>query len=166
MAFVPKSSFSGVMEDVVLPNVKAIVEDNFRDALDYYFPSPVLPDFAEVTLGQIKRKEFPLLAMGPVGNPAVESQDSARITQPLLIAMYLGVVADDAGAVTILIMKYVKVLHAVLLSAPKADYFGDDNDRIFGFHLSVEHLYGAIRSNNTQLFRDATVMLTLNFESR
>lgn len=166
MSWNPKPSFSGVMEDVVVPNVKAIIEDNFANALDYYYPAQTLPDFAEVTLGQVRRKQFPLLAIGPVGNPAVESQDSARITQPLLIALYVGVVAEDADTVTELIMKYVKVLHGVLLSASKADYFGSDDSRVFGFHMGVEHLYGSIRSNNTLLFRDATVLLTLNFESR
>ena len=166
MPWTPKASFSGVMEDVVVPNVKAIIEDNFKLALDYYYPSPILPDFAEITLGQITRKEFPLLALGPIGNPAVESEDSARITNPVQIVLFLGVVADDAETVTTLIMKYVKVMHAVLLTATKADYFGDDNARVFGFSINVEHVYGAIRSNQTKLFRDATMLLTVNFDSR
>lgn len=166
MPWTPKASFSGIMEDVVVPNVKAIIEDNFADALDYFYPAQTLPDFAEITLGQVRRKEFPLLALGPVGNPAEESQDSARITQPILIALYLGVVADDADTVTTLIMKYVKVLHGVLLTATKAEYFAGVNERVFGYHLNIEHLYGAIRSNNTLLFRDATVLLTINYDSR
>lgn len=166
MPYTPKSSFSGVMEDIVVPNVKAIIEDNFKDALDYYYPSPLLPDFAEVTLGQIKRKEFPLLALGPVGNPAIESEDSARFSQRITIVMYLGVVADDADTVTELIMKYVKVMHGVLAAATKEDFFGDSDSRVFGFSTDAEHIYGAIRANNTQLFRDATIMLTINYESR
>jgi hypothetical protein len=166
MPWTPKPSFSGVMEDIVVPNVKTIIEDNFAAALDYYYPTTTLPDFAEITLGQIRRKEFPLLALGPVGNPATESEDSSRFSNSVTIAMYLGVVADDADTVTELIMKYVKVLHAVLISATKLDYFGDSNGEVFGFSLDAEHIYGAIRSNNTILFRDATMMLTIRFQSR
>lgn len=166
MTWTPKPSFSGVMEDVVVPSVKAIIERDYKDALDYYYPNDGLDDFAERTLGQVRRKEFPLVAVGPVGNPADESEDSARFTQPLRIALYLGVVADDNDAVTILIMKYVKVMHAILHKATIADYFGADSNRVFGFSLNIEHLYGPILSNNTRLFRSATMILTLNFESR
>lgn len=166
MAWTPKPGFSGVMEDLIVPNVLAIVTRDFKQALDYHFAADDLPDFVERTLGQVERKEFPLVAIGPVGNPAVESEDSARFTQPLRIALYLGVVADTNNAVTILIMKYVKVMHAVLHRATIADYFGVEADRVFGFWLNVEHLYGAILSNNTRLFRSATMILTLNFESR
>lgn len=154
------------MEDVLIPNVLAYIEDNFKLALDYYYPDLLLPDFRERTLGQIERKQFPLLALGPVGNAAVESEDSARFTNPVQIVMYLGVVADTSNAVTVLIMKYVKVMHAILAKATKEDFFLDDAPRIFGFSTDAEHIYGAIRSNNNKLFRDATIMLTVNFESR
>lgn len=164
MAWTPKPGFSGVMEDVVVPRVKTIIERDFAEALAYYDFD--LPDFEERTLGKVRRKGFPLVAIGPVGNPVVESQDSARHTQPLRVALYLGVVAPDDDTVTILIMKYVKVMHAVLHKATKADYFGLVNDQVFGFWLNVEHLYGAILSNKTQLFRSATMILTLNFDSR
>lgn len=153
------------MEDVVVPCVKTIIERDFAEALTYYGFDD-LPDFQERTLGQVRRKEFPLVAIGPVGNPVLESQDSARHTQPLRIALYLGVVAPDNDAVTILIMKYVKVMHAVLHKATKADYFGVTDDQVFGFSMNVEHLYGAILNNQTQLFRSATMILTLNFDSR
>lgn len=153
------------MEDVLVPNVLAYIEDNYGQALDYY-SNPLLPDFAERTLGQIMRKEFPLLAIAPVGNPARESEDSARFTNSVQIVMYIGVVADTADAVTELIMKYVKVMHAVLAKATKADLFGDDAEKVFGFSHDAEHIYGAIRSNSSKLFRDATILLTINFESR
>lgn len=154
------------MEDVLVPNVMDYITDNFKLALDYYFPDPLLPDFAERTMGQIERKQFPLLAIGPIGNPAVESEDSARFTQPITIAMYLGVVADTSDAVTILIMQYVKVMHAVLANATKSSLFAGYETHVFGFSLNAEHFYGAIRSNNSRLFRDATIQLTINFESR
>lgn len=166
MAWTPKPGFSGVMEDVVVPNVLAVIVRDFKEALDYYFLEDDLPDFRERTLGQVRRKEFPLLAIGPVGNAVFESQDSARHTQPLRIVIYLGVVAPDNDTVTTLIMKYVKVMHAVLHKASKAEYYGVVNDQTFGHSLNVEHLYGPIRGNETQLFRAATMILTLNFDSR
>ena len=166
MSWNPKASFSGVMEDVVVPNVMAIVEDNFALALDYYYPAQLLPTFREITLGQVRRKEYPYCAVGPGDNLAVESEDSARLTQPLIVQIRIGVVADTADAVTELIMKYVKVMHGVLITATKADYFGDSNERTFGFSLNVEHIYGSILSNNSILLREAALTLTLNFESR
>lgn len=154
------------MEDVAVPNLMAYVTDNFKLALDYYYPALILPDFNERTIGQIVRKQFPMLAIGPIGNPAIESEDGSRFTQPLIIAMYLGVVADDGDAVATLSMQYVKAMHAVLAKITKADLFGADNAHIFGFSLNAEHFYGAIRLNNSRLFRDATIQLTINFESR
>lgn len=154
------------MEDVLVPNVMAIIEDNYKDALDYYFPDPLLPDFAERTLGQVLRKSFPYVAIGPGSNEVEESQDSARLTQPIVIPIQIGVVADTAEAVTVLIMKYVKVMHAVLLSASKSDYFLEDSVRTFGFSLELSHSYGALLSNNSTLLREAFMTLTLNFESR
>lgn len=166
MPWTPKPGFSGVMEDVVVPNVFAIIERDFKDGLDYYNPDDNLPDFAERSMGQVRRKEFPLVAVGPIANIPEESQDSARHTQPIRVAIYLGVIADSDEAVTVLIMKYVKVMHAVLHKASWADYFGTYMDRIFGPSLSVEHFYGAIFSRETLLFRGASMTLTLNFDSR
>lgn len=166
MTWAPRLGFSGVMEDVVVPNVLALIERDFADALSYYDFD--LPDFAERSMGQVKRKEFPLVAVGPIGNAVFESEDSARHTQPLRIALYLGVVADNDVTVTELIMKYVKVMHAVLHRATGADYFGSllFPGVVFGVHQSVEHFYGALLSKETLLFRSATMILTLNFDSR
>jgi hypothetical protein len=166
MPWTPKPGFSGVMEDVVVPNILPIIHRDFKEALDFYFAADDLPDFAEHSLGQVKRKEFPLVAVGPIGNLVEESQDSARHTQPLRIALYLGVTADNDVGVTTLIMRYVKVMHGVLHKASWADYFGADVNRIFGASLEIEHSYGALVTRETLLFRSATMVLTLNFDSR
>ena len=166
MVWSPKPGFSGVMEDVVVPRVMAIIERDFKDALDHYFQDDGLPDFRERTLGKVRRKEFPLLSLGALGNPVFESEDSARHTQPLRIVLYLMVVGPDDDTVEVLIMRYVKVMHGVLHRATMDDYFGADKDRVFGFSLGVEHFYRSVESNDTQLARAATMILTLNFDSR
>jgi hypothetical protein len=164
MVWTPKPGFSGVMEDVVVPNVLTIIERDFAEALAHYDFN--LPDFAERTLGQVRRKEFPLVSIGPVGNAAEESEDAARHTQPLRISLYLMVVGPEDATNTINIMRYVKVMHGVLNKATKADYFGATDDQVFGFSMKAEHLYSPPLSNKQQLARAATMILTLNFDSR
>lgn len=166
MVWSPKPGFSGVMEDVVVPRVLTIIERDFKEALNYYFADDDLPDFAERTLGKVRRKEFPLVAVGPIGNAADESEDSARHTQPLRISLYLMVIGPNDETVTTSIMRYVKVMHGVLHKASWADYFGTDADRVFGVSLNVEHFYSTLLTNETQLGRAATMLLTLNFDSR
>jgi hypothetical protein len=166
MAWTPKPGFSGVMEDVVVPRVLAIIERDYKEALDYYFPDDDLLDFAERTLGKVRRKEFPLVAVGPTANLVVESEDSARHTQPLRVALYLMVTGPDDETVTTLVMQYVKVMHGVLHKATLADYFGDSASRVFGFSLDVEHFYTPVLSNETTFGRAANMILTLNFDSR
>jgi hypothetical protein len=63
-------------------------------------------------------------------------------------------------------MSYVKVMHGVLHKATVADYFSDDASRVFGLVVDVEHFYSPVLSNETQLGRAATMILTLNFDSR
>lgn len=166
MTWTPKPGFSGVMEDVVVPNVAMIIERDFKDALDYYFPDEQLLDFHERSMGQVKRKEFPCVAVGPLGNAADESEDSARHTQPLRISIYLMIEGPDDETVTTNIMRYVKTMHGVLHKASWADYFGADVTRTFGQSLSVEHFYSPLLSNNTLLARAASMLLTLKFDSR
>ena len=168
MPWTPKPGFSGVMEDVVVPRVLAIIERDYKEALDFYFADEDYDDFRERTLGKVRRKEFPLVAIGPVGNDVSESQDSARHAQPVRIALYVMVVGPDDDTNTINIMRYVKVMHGVLHKASWADYFGDDAGRVFGASLEIEHFYsGSLPGpNQTQLARAASLLLTLNFDSR
>jgi hypothetical protein len=154
------------MEDVVVPRILALIERDYKQALDYYFPADDYDDFRERTLGKVRRKEFPLVAIGPTANLVDESEDSARHTQPLRIALHLMVTGPDDEAVTILIMRYVKVMHGVLHKASIADYFGDDANRVFGVVVDVEHFYGPVLTSETQIGRAASMVLTLNFDSR
>lgn len=167
MPWTPKPGFSGVMEDVVVPNVFVIIERDFKDALDYYFPDDNLPDFAERTLGKVRRKEFPCVGVGPLGNAADEAEDSARHTQPLRISLYLMVIGPDDETVTTNIMRYVKTMHGVLHKATTEDYFGVHRERVIGVAvIDIEHFYSPLLTNETQLGRGASMLLTLKFDSR
>lgn len=154
------------MEDVVVPRVLALIERDYKGALDYYFPDDDYDDFRERTLGKVRRKEFPLVAVGPTGNLVEESEDSARHTQPLRVALYLMVTGPDDETVTTTVMRYVKVMHGVLHKASIDDYFGADKERVFGVSLNVEHFYSAVLDKESTFARAATMMLTLNFDSR
>lgn len=166
MTWTPRPGFSGIMEDVVVPRVLALIERDYKEALDYYFPAEDYDDFRERTLGKVRRKEFPLVAVGPTSNPVVESEDSARHTQPLRVALYLMVTGPNDESVTTLVMRYVKVVHGVLHAASIEDYFGDDANRVFGVVRDVEHFYSPVIDKETTFARAASMMLTLNFDSR
>lgn len=154
------------MEDVVVPRVLTLIERDYKLALDHYYPAEDYDDFRERTLGKVRRKEFPLVAVGPTSNPVFESEDSARHTQPIRVALYLMVTGPNDETVTTLVMRYVKVMHGVLHAASIEDYFGDDKDRVFGVTREVEHFYSAVLDKESTFARAATMILTLKFDSR
>jgi hypothetical protein len=160
MTFVP--TFSAVFEEPVITNTKGLIEDNFKDALDYFYAADDLPDFAEIALGQELGDAFPLCVIGPRTNPIESSDDGAQLLEVAAIDIHMGVVADTPANVTTLIMRYVRCMDAVLRSATKLDYFGEGATKLMGFHLDVGHTYGPFGRNKSILFRPATVNLTIS----
>lgn len=152
-----------VSEEALVDNILALVTRDFKDALDYFYPTEGLPDFAERALGQVLGNEAPMLGIGPVRNASTLSDDSAYLKEALRVDLAVGVIDDGPDTVTRRIMRYMRVLEAVLRRGNKNDFFSSINTaRTFGFSLDCEHVYRQdIRTNTSIYFRDATLQLTV-----
>lgn len=170
-------------EEPVILNTLAIVERDFKEALDYYFlDSPTYliryglandvgptgndyPDFAERELGQVIKNEFPCFAIGPRRNPTAGADDNSAMLEVPSFSNYIGVTGDSAADVTIKIMRYVKVFNAVVRSARNELRAGLNN----GFGLIIEsitHDYGPVGEEASIYFRAAFIEVTLSLRER
>jgi hypothetical protein len=173
MPWTPK--FQAIQEEALVTNVLTIIERDFKDALDYFYPIEAaldssdpryLHDFRERTLGQIVKNDFPCIAIAPNRNASSPDADEGRLIERVEIDAYLGVVDDSPANVTERIMRYVGTVDAVLRSARKADYFVNMSVQTFGFVLEMEHVYGPIGTDKVALFRGAQVQLTITVNER
>lgn len=173
MSWVPK--FQAVQEEGLVDNALQIIIDDFKLALDVYYPieaalSPddpqYLEDFQERALGQIQRLVFPTLAIGPVRNASTEPDGGDRLKEAVRIDIYVGVTADTAANVTRKIMRYICTLDAVLRSARKSRWFINMSVQVFGLVLEMEHVYGPIRERESIYYRDALLEVTILVNER
>lgn len=164
--------FHAIQEEALVDNVLTIVQEDFKEALDYFYPTEAaltdsdplfLRDFQEHALGQIVRNVFPCFAIGPNRNASSPSAAMDRLAEAVRLDLYLGVTDDSPATVTRRIMRYVGTLDAVLRSALKSRYFVNMSTP-FGFVLEMEHVYGPIGGEKPSLFRGAQlqVEITIN----
>lgn len=175
----PEANF----EEPIILNTLAIVERDFKEALDYYFlDSPTYltrygeansvgpdgndyDDFAERELGQLVRNEFPHFVVGPRSTPTAGAADNSCIIETPRISSYIGVIGNSAADVTRKIMRYVKVFNSVIRSARNELREGLSNG--FGLVIeSIEHEYGPIGDKESIYYRSAYVEITLSLRER
>lgn len=153
------------LDEPIIDNALAIITRDFQEALDYYFPAENYPDFAERTLGQIARNEFPCLAIGPRENASEEADDLSYLTEVVAFQIYIGVLGDSASDVTTKIMRYVKVMNAIIRHARQDFYSGMSNP--FGLVLArIVHDYGPVGKEANIYFRSAIVDVALGVNER
>jgi hypothetical protein len=173
MAWTPK--YHAVQEEGVINNALLVIERDYKEALDYFFPTQAalspddpqyMEDFQERAVGQIQRLVFPTLAIGPNRNAGTESDAADRLNQAVRFDIYVGVTADSGRAVSIKLMRYMNTLDAVLRTAKKSDWKRDMSAIIFGIVLELEHVYGSIRERESIYYRDALMQVTLVFNEK
>ena len=163
MTYAPK--FSARFEGPFIDNTLAIIVRDFKLCLDYFYASDALPDFAERAIGTEQGLEFPMMVIGPRSNQVETADDAARLIEPIVIEIKIGVTAVSANEATRKIMKYVRVMDAVLRTATKADYCAGMATRVpFGFYVDVTHEYGPLgaNENRTTFFKPASLQLTIH----
>ena len=173
MVWTPK--YFAVQEEGVIDNALFIIERDFKEALDVFYPIEAeldpddpqyLEDFQERSLGQIQKLVFPCLAIGPNRNAASESDARDRLSQAVRFDLYVGVTADSMANVTKKIMRYMGTLDAVCRSARKSDWKRNMSSITFGIVLEAEHVYGSIREGKSVYYRDALMQVTLVFNEQ
>lgn len=164
MTWAPKPGTQGVFERGIVLNTLAIIERDFKEALDYYFAAEDYPDFAERVIGQINKLEFPCLAIGPRDNPVEDAADMSHVVEAPRVDIYIGVKGESAAEVTLKLMSYVQVMDSVLRTA-KDDFFTGMSSP-FGVWLEIDHAYGPIGEADVSYFRGAVLQLTVNMRER
>ena len=168
MVWTPR--YFAVQEEGVIDNALFIIERDFKEALDVFYPTEAslspddpqyLEDFQEHSLGQIQKLVFPCLAIGPNRNASTEADARDRLKEAVRFDIYIGVTGDSASTVTTKIMRYMGTLDAVLRSARITDWKRNMSTIIFGIVLEMEHVYGSIRERESMFYRDALMQVTL-----
>jgi hypothetical protein len=160
--------FEAVSEEALMDNTLTLITATFKNALDAYYPTENLADFAERSLGMIMGLETPALAIAPRRNASTLADDSSHLREALEFDLAVGVIDENPQAVTRKITRYMRVLEMTLRAGRKSDFFGTVNTtRTFGFSLDCEHIYSQdIRANASTYFRDATLRLTVQIRER
>lgn len=164
MVWTPK--FLAVSEEALADNLLVLITRDYKLALDYFYPGVELPDFAERALGQVLGNAAPMLGIAPVRNASTSSDDAAYLKEALRVDLAIGVTDDGPDTVTRKIMRYMRVMEAVLRAGNKDEFFGTvASTRTFGFSIDCEHVYRQdIRTNTSIYFRDATLQLTVEIK--
>lgn len=155
---------SGFFEGPIVGNCKAIIERDFKGALDYYYPGERLKGFQELVLGPALKNVFPCCGIEPRTNVIVEAEDSSHQIEVCRIRLYMIVTADGPDAVTEMLFKYVRVAHLVLQNARRDFFTGMSNP--FGVVLDFEHAYDVVRGDDTTVARAAGVEVAVSIRER
>lgn len=165
MVYTPNANEPVAMfEEQIIDNCLAIIERDFGEALEYYYPSEDYPDFDERSLGMPLKNTFPCVSLSPVSNPTDEADDRSYIAEAARIRIFVGVTADGPNAVKRKVMRYVRVMNLVLRNARRDFFTGMSNP--FGVVLKIEHVYDVERSDETVFFNAAIVDVTVSLCER
>lgn len=156
---------SAMFEGPLLQNCLTILERDFKEALDYYYPTEDLLDFQERSLGPPLRNIFPCLGVEPRTNDTEAADDNSHQLEAIKVQLNIAVTADGPDKVTDLIMKYVRVVHLVLQNARWELVTGMSNP--FGVVLvDFVHVYDWAREQNSIISRAAAVQMSVGLRER
>lgn len=171
MVWVP--AYNAVQEEGLIDNVLTIVEEDFKQALDVFYPieaaltddDPLfLRDFQERKMGQIQRLVFPSFALSPVRNASTEDADQAMLREAIRLDGWVGVTDDSTDHVTRRLTRYIGTLNIVLRTAAKKNksrFFRNMSTVVFGLVLELEHVYGPIGQRESIFFQSALIQMTI-----
>lgn len=156
---------SAMFEGPVLQNCLTILERDFKEALDYYYPTEDLLDFQERSLGPPLRNIFPCLGVEPITNDTEAADDNSHQLEAIRVRLNMCVQADGPARVSDLIMKYVRVVHLVLQNARWELVTGMSNP--FGVILvDFAHVYFPTTEINSIISRAAAVQMSVGLRER
>jgi hypothetical protein len=139
MPFSPK--YLEQFESVAIDNVLMVIQRDFKAALDAFYPSDNLADFAQRTVGNIFQLALPAFAVEPSTGGADESEQYEQ--SPLKLNLYLAVEdADPTNAVRAAV-KYTRTARSVLKTCPLSDFTtGLSPNNVFGIIRELTWQYG------------------------
>lgn len=130
-----------IFEEKVIDNVIVIIARDMAAALEYFYGAGAYADFAERTLGNFIRKNFPALAIEPLTGASVESEHYTADT--LRMDLNFAVVDTEAPRATRKAIKYNRALKSILRNASTTDYLTNvPAQRVSGLIKDFEWTYG------------------------
>lgn len=167
MTYTPR--FQEIFESVVLDNILAIVKRDMKSALDYFYASDNLLDFAQRTLGNFIRESLPAFAVEVDRGADNESADGSYVGPQLRLFLYVAVGDADPTETTRKLEKYMRAVRSILKTASTADYMaGITAPTIGALVRDLSWQYGEISKNaNLGLWmKPATFELVLKYIER
>lgn len=161
------SRYQEVFESVVLDNILAIVKRDMKAALNYFYASDNLPDFAQVTLGNFIRLALPVFAIEP--DRGADNESENYLGPQLRFSFYIAVEDADPTKALRKAMKYTRAVRSILKTATSADYIqGVTSPTIFGLIRDLTWQYGQIGKNaeTGTWMKPVTFELTLKYNER
>ena len=166
MVYVPNPREpSGVFEGQIIENALTILTRDFQEALDHYYPSQNLPDFAELEIGPALRNVFPCGAIEPRTNRTEGAEDNSHILEICRFRVYVAVTGDGPKATTRKLFKYVRVVHLVLQNA-KQDFFSGMSNAFGLVLIDFEHAYDVTREKDSIISRAAGIEVSIGIRER
>lgn len=112
MPFIPV--FEEVAESELIAKVMVVVHRDMKAALDHWYASENLPDFAVMTDGTVDEFSYPLLSLALESGTSNELSSGEWLDQELKFGAALVVSGDTVKTVRAKAGKYVRALKAVI----------------------------------------------------
>lgn len=141
MPFAPR--FSEAAESQIIENLMAVTHRDMKAALDYFYASDNLPDFALMTDGEVDVFSYPFIVLGVENMDSDETEDideQSYVDQEIQVGIGIAVSDTTLKAVRKKARKYVRAFKAVVRSASQADLF-PSTARVENHRIKIRHRY-------------------------
>jgi hypothetical protein len=132
--------YEEIFEGAVLDNAIVITATNFKPALDYFYPTDALADFAERTLGNFIRLEFPAIAFAP--RRVTETEGDQFVETSVQFDADFAVTDVDAPGAMRKAIKYARAFKSIMKNASRSEWMtGLTNPNVAGVQVELAHEY-------------------------
>lgn len=160
MPFVTRFLESGETE--IIESLIAVMDRDFKAALDLFFLADALPDFAVKTDGDIEVFNYPLLVVGVERMTSTEAESGEWLNQVLTIGAGIVVNGTSVKAVKAKARKYVRAFKAVIRSATAADLL-PATSQYFDWSIDIDHQYLRHGTKGTEVTQPVTFDIQITF---
>lgn len=158
--------FVSIFESLILDNILKMFKDRMKLALDFYYPSENLPDFAQITLGNVIQISQPTLAV----EASRAGADNLAEYEGSQLKIFIYMTVDDAhpDEAARKLEKYIRAAKGVL-NVPATDYTaGMTGHKAFGLTKDLSWDYNQVAKdvNVAKYLKSVTFDLTLKYSER
>lgn len=163
MPFAPR--FSEAAEAQIIENLMAVIYRDMKSALDYFYASDSLPDFALMTDGEVDVFNYPLVVLGVESMDSDETEDideQSYLDQTIRVGAGLVVTDTTVKAVRKKARKYIRAFKAVIRTASAADLF-PSTARVLNHKITINHRYFRHGTKGTSIVQPVEFEIRIQF---